>query len=189
MTIERNRRKDRLTQPRLSDIPAVDADHNPSADRGPDGRFVVGNAAGAGARARHTLTRPFLGVVSDQVAEALGEQQAPGASRQVAREALTLYRSFRRDLPSSSVAVLGPALRYAINTALAGHYTALAGLAGFETDRGMQLVDLSHRCEQQALRASTAAITYAAKLSASRKPDDPWAQVVEAFGSDEEGDK
>jgi hypothetical protein len=155
-TIEASHGKPRLTQPRPTDLGTVATEDERARDRVAGGKFAPGNKAAAGRTAKRALTAP-LRAARKRLQEA-GEAVVPSDADALLSDAMAVYASARLELGSASVFVLGPTVAFATETVLAGYFAKQAATAGFETERGLELLDAAHRCETQAQRAMTAAL-------------------------------
>ncbi len=169
-TIEPSHGKERLTAPRLSDVGTVPAADERSRDRGEHGRFKSGNKAAVGRSAKQALTAP-LRDARERLRMVLEGQARPEAD-ELLGAALTVFASARLELGSSSVFVLSNLVSFAAGSVLGQRFTVLATQAGLASARGAELLDLAHRCEQQAQRAMTAALA-ASKALTKRRPGKP----------------
>lgn len=167
-TFEESHELVRLTKPRPTDLGSVPADGERSAWKGDGGRFANGNRYGA-ERGAKTAAVGSLKEARRRVRRALREATDPETADVLQSEALTLYQAAARDLRSHSILVLGPLVRFAVNSALAGHYSNACTRAGYETQEGARLLGLAHACETRAERAETMAIA-AARALAERQP-------------------
>jgi hypothetical protein len=155
-TIEESHGKPRLTQPRLSDLETVTTVGEPSGERGPGGRFAPGNKVASGARAKRAIAAP-LRDARKRVLAATDGQPATVADA-VLRDALTIYRRARLELDASSIFVLSSLAAFATQSALTQYFTKRSAECGFDTERGLAMLEQAQRCEQQAQRAMTAAL-------------------------------
>lgn len=114
------------------------------------------------------MRRPYR-EARKRVSEALAQRAEPSVADLLLADALGVYHSARRELGTSSAFVHGPTIAYAIETILAGYYMREAAVAGFLTERGMQLHDRAMACETQAARALTAALAAAKAVGKGRK--------------------
>lgn len=175
-TIELSHGKARLTQPRLSDLETVATVGEPSGDRGPGGRFTHGNRAASGARAKKAIGAP-LRDARRRVLEATEGQPASDAD-ELLRDALTVYRRARLELNADSVFVLSVLAQFATQSILAQYFTKRAAEAGFDTEKGLVLLEQGQRCEQQSQRAMTAAL---AATKALPKADRKGRSILDAI--------
>lgn len=155
-TLEQSRGKARLTRPRLSDVGTVPTVDERSRDRVAGGLFAPGNKAAVGRTAKRALTAP-LRAARTRLRELDGGLPAPIAD-ELLSDAMSVFNSARVELGSSSVFVLSNAVMFATESVLAGHFAKQAAVAGFDTERGAELLEMAHRCETQAQRAMTAAL-------------------------------
>lgn len=162
--IERDNGGDYVTRTRLSDLETVDTEGQRLRNHDAKGRFTSENDAARENGARRELTRA-LKEIRDAVQDAPGTAITPEESREVARSALRLYGAAKRSLGQDAPLVLLRVKRSSVNDALADYYTAKASKVGFDTERGMALVDFAGKCEQRAERAMTAAIAFAKAIS------------------------
>lgn len=182
--IETSHGREYLVGPRLSDVTDSNGGTDERRRRNHDGRgrFQKGNDAARGRGPK----RAILGSVQDLIEKTAGGTLKPSEATEVAQGAIKLYDATRANLGDDDPRVLAPALRFAVNTLLAGIFTRRAGEVGFTTKRGMALLELAHKCEGRADRSSVQATAMAEKLAAARRarsPGDPHARVLEAFGS------
>lgn len=182
--IETSHGREYIVGPRLSDVTDGNGGTDERRRRNHDGtgRFAKGNDAARGRGPK----RAILGSVQDLIEKTAGGTLKPSEATEMAQGALKLYDATRENLGDDDPRVLGPALRFAVNTMLAGIFTRKAGEVGFTSKRGMALLELAHKCEGRADRSSVQATTLAEKLAAARRarsPHDPHARVLEAFGS------
>lgn len=163
MTIERSHGAPRLTKPRLTD-----------AHEGPTPQEVEQRREQLRQNAMHRGTKeavraPLRAVAGEEVRRALGSSATPEESRMVAQNALQLAGDAGREVASPSPFVAHFVVRYGVNVALAGFYTQKAAEVGFDSPRGLELIDAAHRCEARAERAmiaaSAAVKTFAGKRS------------------------
>jgi hypothetical protein len=186
MTLETSHGKRRLTRPRLRDVAAESADRARSGNRDARGFFLPGNTVGRNSAAKAVLTSSLHAALRAEMVRAAPDGAPPSAGAEMAAEALTLYRSGRRDLQSDSPIALSHLVRWAANTALATRLAVLAADAGLGTDRGARLLELAHACEGRAERASVAAMTMARSIGKLAPSTDPHAGLS-VFGDPEEG--
>ena len=166
-TIEQCRDKPRLTRKRMSNLGTVGTVDERSRDRAEGGRFAVGNKAASGRAAKRALTAP-LRAARKRLQEA-GEAVPPSDADALLSDAMAVYASARLELGSASVFVLGPTVAFATETVLSGYFAKLAADAGFDTERGLELLVVAQRCETQAARAMTAALA-ATKALGEKRP-------------------
>jgi hypothetical protein len=184
-TIERSHGDAYLTRVRQSDLEPVDAEAERSRNQDAKGRAKQGNKLGENRGAKHALTGP-LKSITEAVQDAIGGAITPEDSKRVIADALKLYAANRRALGSGKVPVLARLIRVSVNDALATYYTTQAGAAGFATERGLELIDAAHRCENRAERAMTSALAFAKAIGVKAPPEARYAPGfdVEADGED-----
>jgi hypothetical protein len=173
-TIEPSHGKARLTAPRPSDLGSVDAGDERQRNHRADGTFAPGNRAAYNRSAKRALTAP-LRAARARLRDVVGGEGRPVADA-LLNDAMAVYGSARVELGKSSVFVLAPLASFATESVLAQHFTKLAAEAGFDTERGGQLLELAHRCETQAQRAMTAALAASKAVPQRRGQEDstPW---------------
>lgn len=159
MTLERSHGKARLTRPRLRAVrlPTPGGAEPPSAHA---------RSHRAGLRALHM---PLLAAAKQTVGSALGTDATPAVGAEVALQALTLYRSARRELGSRSPIVVASILRWALQTAISQHLSLAAASAGPATELGQRLIERAHAADGRSERAILAAVTLAGALE-TRSP-------------------
>jgi hypothetical protein len=155
-TIEQTKGKRRLTAPRLSNLGTVGTVDDRQANHNADGTFATRNRAAADRSAKRALTAPLRAARTRL--QDLGEGVTPPVADELLRDALAVYGSARVELGSSSVFVLANLISFATESVLAGYFARKSGDAGFDTELGAGLLELTHRCETQAQRAMTAAL-------------------------------
>lgn len=160
-----------LMRPRPRDVAPGQSEHDPSAGRGPGGRFAPGNRISSGAGATHAVQGSLKAIASNQVSRAVGSQLAPAESRQLVGWAMSIYRKLRRDLGANSPLVQGPLLRFAVNSVLCNHLTARAAMVGFESEHGAKLMELAAKLEARSERSAIAAMALARVLPGKRSDD------------------
>lgn len=155
-TVEQSHGKPRLTPPRPSDLGSVEADDERLRNHRANGTFAPGNRAAFNRSAKRALTAPLRAARTRL--EALGEGVPRPVADELLQAALAVYGSARVELGSSSVFVLANLITFATESVLAGYFAKEAATAGFDTERGGELLERGHRCETQAQRAMTAAL-------------------------------
>jgi hypothetical protein len=174
-THELSKGKVRQTGARLSDLGTVPTEDERSRDRGERGRFKAGNKAAANRSAKQALTAP-LRAARTRVREAV-EGQGRSLADALLSDAMAVYASARLELGSASVFVLAPLTSFATESVLAQHFTKLAAELGFDTERGLLMLETAHRCETQAQRAMTAALAAKKALPKAGKAAADWSWI------------
>lgn len=180
MTIEASHGKPRLTKPRVTSM------HKGATPEQVEQRReqLRENARYRGSK--EATRAPLRAATGAKVRRALGRSATPEESRLVADNALQLAADAARELAVSSPFVAHHTTRFGVNAALSGYYTQKAAEAGFDSERGLLLLDAAHRCEKAAERAMVAASAAVKEFGGkrSRKPIDAHAQVHDAFGDE-----
>ncbi len=185
-TVEQSHGKARLTQPRPSDLGSVEADDERRRNHRANGTFAPGNRAAFNRSAKRALTAPLRAARTRL--EALGEGLPRPVADELLQAALAVYGSARVELGSSSVFVLANLIAFATESVLAGYFAKEAAAAGFDTERGGELLELGHRCETQSQRAMTAALAAVKALSGKRAKAGRVIDAIEAAAA-AEGDE
>lgn len=183
---EQSHGKERLALVRPSDLGTVPTGDDRSRDHTMAGTFAPGNKAAVGRSAKSALRAPYR-AAEKRLSEALAGNVEPSEADRLLTDALAVYQAASRELGIGSAFVQGPTIAYSVETILAGHYMQAAAVAGFLTDRGMQLHDKAQACEQAAARAMTAALAATKALSGRKGRSDPHKAVLEAFGEPTKG--
>lgn len=183
-TIEPSHGKDRLTRPRQSDVAeTARTDERRSRNHGSDGRFTRGNDAARGRTAKQAITRAVAARAVTAQASADGVELSD--EDRVATDALGLFHGTRRlDLDHDGPMVRGPAMTWALETALAAYYHDAAMSAGLASKEGARLLSLAHKCEVRAERAQTMALAADARLAVRGDTADANPLLVEVTSGD-----
>lgn len=157
MAGERSHGKARPRLPRASDLKHKPAGPNTGAPRhntGPDGRFVVGNAAA-------------IGTGKAPIRRALGRSAkvTDTEARLVARDAETLFGQVMAELPSDGAMVRQLAALWARHAALAAFWTARASKAGLGTEAGLGATGEATKHGQRAERLSISMLDVARDMA------------------------
>jgi hypothetical protein len=161
--IEIGQGRHRLTDNRLSDMETP----RPTPER----PSTLSEQASQNAKwrgAREAISAPLKAVAGEEVRRALGSDATPAESQLVARNALVIAGDVQRDVGIFSPFIAHHVTRFGVNSALAGYLTQRSADAGFDSDRGLALLEAAHRCEQQATRAMVA-IDAAVRTSARKR--------------------
>lgn len=161
MTIEQSHGKARPTLPRSSDLQPVKTVRDPSAGRGPGGRFSAGNRIAVSAGEKHAISKLLGRPVGDE------------ETMMVARDARRLFNGFLRELPDDGQNVRDLVARRARHAAVEAYLCAKAAEAGLTTKEGQLLDDRAMKHGQRAERLAVTSIDIAAQLAASR-PAEPF---------------
>jgi hypothetical protein len=164
MSVENSHGKARLTSPRVSDMadePTSGEHQAPKHGRGNQNAKYRGT--------QESVRAPLKAAVGDEVRKALGGRVTPQESRLVAGNALQIAGDAQREVGVVSPFVSHHVTRFGVNAALAGFYTQAAAEAGFDTERGLAMMEAAHKCEARAERAMVAADA-AAKAFAGKRP-------------------
>lgn len=167
MSIERSKGKPRVTGDRLSNMTAP----RPPADR-PSTVSEQAAQNGKWRGSREALSAPMKAVAGADVRRAIGSDATPEASQLVARNALVLAGDVQRDVGVVTPFIAHHVTRFGVNSALAGFFTQRAAELGFDSDRGLAMLEAAHRCEQQSTRAMVA-IDAAVRTAATQKRKGP----------------
>lgn len=147
---ETNMGKRRLVSPRLSDM-----------GQGPTPEQVEQRREQLRANAKYRPSKEaskaaLKALAGKKTRKALGGAPTSEEASLVAQNALALATDAAREVAVSSPFVAHQTTRFGVNAALAGFYTQAAANAGFSTEQGMRLIELAHRCENQATKAMVA---------------------------------
>lgn len=178
-TLEASHGRLRLTAPRLSDVGTVPSACEPSPDRVDGGLFAPGNKIAEGRSAKQAVRRP-LKQARRRLEDAIARAVEPSEADQLIADADAVCREAMRSVGHGSILVLAPAVRFAVNSILAGHYSNKATEVGLTTEEGERLMGLAHGCEQQMLRASTAMLANAKALDGKRGRESDLSSLVAA---------
>jgi hypothetical protein len=160
MPIEQSHGRARPTLPRASDLQPIETEREPTAGRGPGGRFAPGNrvAVRQGEKAA--------------VRKLLGRGAAEGDVAIVARDAVRLFHGALRDLPSDGSVVRSLAALYGRHAAVSAYLNAKADEAGLQTEAGAALLESAMRHGQRVERLAVTMLDVATRLAKTRDPDD-----------------
>lgn len=147
--IEKSHGKARPTLPRSSDLASPEADAKPTDERSTHGHFAAGNRTGLDARFKATVKR------------ALGNKASSGEVRAVYRDALRVFSTTLRSLPSDAGPVRTLCALHARHVALNGYFTAKAEEAGLDSMAGARLLEIADRQSQRAERVLVTAMDVA----------------------------
>lgn len=176
MTIEHSHGKPRLTKPRVRatrDRASADQPRTRAEQRQENARY----------RGSKEATRaPLAALVDKAVRKAVPSDEPPEASRLVAENALQLAGDLARSVNVAHPLVAHHCTRFGVNAALAGFYTQRAAELGFDSERGLELVDAAHKCEGRAERAQVALDAAVKAFAGKRKPIDVHARAADVFG-------
>jgi hypothetical protein len=175
MTIEQSHGRDRLTPPRLTDMGTSGASPQQPAERADQLRQ---NAMYRGSK--EAARASLAAVVGTQVRRAIPSDAAPEESRLVAANALQLASDAAREINVASPYVAHHVTRFGTNAALAGFFTQKAAEAGFDSPRGLELIEAAHRCEGAATRAMVAAAAAVRTFSQGRRREPKVIDMLEA---------
>jgi hypothetical protein len=149
MTIEKSHGKARPTLVRAAELVETKADTKPTEGRTSHGHFAAGNRTGLDARFKATVKR------------ALGNKASTGEVRAVYRDALRVFSTTLRSLPSDAAPVRTLVALHARHVALNGFYTAKAEAEGLDTEAGQSLLVIADRQSQRAERVLVTALDVA----------------------------
>ena len=176
MPIEKSHGRTRLTRPRLTDV--GQSGPTPEPPRTRSERHV---ASGQNRGTKEVSKAAAKALAGEQTRRALPSATTPEASRLVAQNALQLYGDITREVGTATCFVANYAMRYSVNASLSAFFTQCAGEAGFDSKRGITMLEAAHRCEARSERAMIAieAALKAFSRKESKDTDVPWLVVQE----------
>lgn len=156
--------KARTELPRAAELPAIEAERDPTEGRDAQGRFASGNPWAPGAKWRALI------------ADGLG-RELDGKAGEMGRRAYRLFRAFLADLPCDCASVRSLVAQRARAVALADAYAARGAELGMNTTEGAAALSEAQKWDQRAERLAVTSLDVSTKLAGKqRKAIDatPW---------------